>query len=171
MRSRRPELSKLVGLAFVAVLILQLLSGSLSGRAQDATPIADSDANKALVLRFLDEVWNEGNTDVAYEVLAPDFTWWLSTGEIYLIGPDAFKREADAVRAAIDEVGLTFDIVLAEGEFVAVRYTFLGILPQGDGTPQAADAAPEELCRGNAIYRVEDGKIAELWDESVSCSS
>jgi hypothetical protein len=158
----------------LVVLLGLLIAGSVvestvGVRAQDATPAGDPDANKAVVLRYLSEVWDKGNTDVAYETLAPDFVWRFGTTEIFQVGPDASKAHADNLNAEIQEMGLTVDIALAEGDLVAVRWTFLGILPAGEGTPQTTSATPQVLCTGNDIYRVEDGLIAELWQESASC--
>jgi hypothetical protein len=72
--------------------------------------------------------------------------------------------------AAIEGMGLTVDIALAEGEYIAARWTLVGIVSPGKGTPQAVGAAPQLLCTGNDIYRVEANLIAELWQETVTCA-
>jgi hypothetical protein len=152
------------------VLVFAFVALPLVARAQDATLEADAAANKALVLRYLVEVWDKGNTDVVNEVLAPDFTWRFSATEVFLVGPGAVKAHADNLNAAIEKMGLTVDIALAEGEYVAARWTLVGIAPPGEGTPQAVGATPQLLCTGNDIYRIEGNLIAELWQETVTCA-
>jgi len=54
--------------------------------------------NKALVRRFLEEVYNRGNLDVADELVAPDY---VSHNElnIEVLGPRAIAAIKDALRA------------------------------------------------------------------------
>ena len=145
-----------------------MLAGALAGpslpvHAQSPTPATDAAANKELVLRFYEEVWNKGNTDFAYEVLAPDFNWWFGIDELFLIGPEAVKLHAENLGAQIEGMGLTVDIALAEGEYVATRWTFTS-------TPEATPTATTVLCTGNDIWRFENGMAVEMWQESVSCA-
>jgi hypothetical protein len=140
--------------------------GSTASAAAQATPEAgqahDLEANKALVLRYQTEVWDKGNTDVVYEVLAPDFTWHFAISEIFLVGPDAVKQHAENLGAQIEGMGLTVDKILAEGDQVAIRWTLTS-------TAAATPDVTTILCTGNDIYRVEDGQLAEVWNETASC--
>lgn len=155
---------KLVVTALVTIMLAGTLAGSsLAARAQDATPTSDPAANKALVLRYQSEVWDKGNTDVVYEVLAPDFIWRFSSTEIFLVGPEAVKMHADNLNTNVEGMGLTVDLALAEGEYVAIRWTLTS-------TPQATPTTATLLCTGNDIYRIENGLLAELWQETVSCA-
>jgi hypothetical protein len=151
--------------ALLGLLLGGLLAGSSDAvRAQDATPSAnDPAANKALVLRYEEEVWNQGNTDVVYEVLAPEFIWRFSSTEIFLVGPDAVKAHADNLNSQIEGMGLTVDIALAEDDLVAIRWSLTS-------TSVATPATTTLLCTGNDIYRIDNGLIAESWQESASCA-
>ena len=151
-------------IALVTMVLAGALAGSsLTAQAQDATPAADPAANKALVLRFLDEIWNKGTFAVADEILAPDFTWRFGATEIFLVGPEAVKMHYENLRGNIPGVGLTADIAIAEGEYVAVRWSLTS-------TSQATPSTTTLLCTGNNIYRIAGGLIAELWQESLSCA-
>jgi hypothetical protein len=151
----------------VSALIVFMLAGGIGqvliARAQSPTPATDTQANKELVLRYYDEVWSNENTDFVYEALAPDFEWWFGIDELFLVGPEAVKLHADALHASIDGMGFTVDIALAEGEYVAVRWT---LTSTPEGTPGAAAAV---LCTGHDIIRIENGLAAEMWQETVSC--
>jgi hypothetical protein len=156
------------GLA-TAVLAVMLVGGLFPALtqvdAQEATPASDSDleANKALVLRYESEVWDKGNTDVVFEVLAEDFTWRFAISEVFLIGPESVKMHADTLDRQIEGMGLTVDLMVAEGNMVAIRWTFTS-------TPEATPTVTTVLCTGNDFFRIENGKLAELWSESVSCA-
>jgi hypothetical protein len=131
--------------------------------AQSPTPATDAQANKELMLKYYEEVWSNGNTDFVYEALAPDFQWWFGISELFLVGPDAVKAHADNLHASIDGMGYAVDLILAEGDYVAIRWT---LTSTPEGTPGAAATV---LCTGNNIVRMENGMAAEMWQETVSC--
>jgi hypothetical protein len=145
-----------------------MVAGATAGQlvtvgAQSPTPATDAQANKELMLKYYEEVWSNGNTDFVYEALAPDFQWWFGISELFLVGPDAVKAHADNLHASIDGMGLTVDLILAEGDYVAIRWT---LTSTPEGTPGAAATV---LCTGNDIVRMENGMAAEMWQETVSC--
>jgi hypothetical protein len=153
---------------FVFALLAMMLAGGTAGqiasaRAQSPTPVIDAQANKELMLKYYEEVWNNGNTDFVYEALVPDFNWWFGISELFLVGPDAVKAHADNLHTSIEGMGLTVDLILAEGDYVAVRWT---LTSTPEGTPGAAATV---LCTGNDIVRMENGMAAEMWQETVSC--
>ncbi len=51
-----------------------------------------AEENKALVRRFVEEFWNEGNTGAADELMAPDAAIHMPTGE--MVDLDGLKRFA-----------------------------------------------------------------------------
>ena len=55
-----------------------------------------SDANKALIRRFYDEVWNKGHLDVADEVFADDYVRHDLRPSRALAGPAGQKKIAGA---------------------------------------------------------------------------
>jgi hypothetical protein len=167
LQEEKTMLHRLASIALLALTVVGLLAGAaFVVRAQDSTPPADIEANKALVLRYQNEVWDQGTTDVVFEVLAPDFTWRFGATEIFLVGPDAVKAHADNLHANIEGMAVSVDIVVAEGEWVAIRWTLTETPQVEEGTPQAQ---PHLLCTGNDIYRVADGLLAEVWQETVTC--
>jgi ketosteroid isomerase-like protein len=160
--SRRFVLITIASFMLVAGVIA---APSLGAHAQDATSTNDIEANKALVQRYYDEVWSGGDTNVALEVLAPDFKWWFGIDELFKEGPEATKAHAETLRAQIEGMGYTLDKILAEDDLVAVRWILTSTTAGANGTP----AATTVFCTGNNIIRIEDGLIAELWTETASC--
>ena len=118
--------------------------------------------NKALARRFTEDLWGAHNAGLVDELLSSDF-----------VNHDPFpgtsgdregERQAIAIHsAALSDTRATVDDQIGEGEKVAIRWTFsathtgefLGIPPTGKKIEMT----------GINIYRIENGKIAELWRE------
>jgi hypothetical protein len=56
--------------------------------------------NKALIRRFYEEVWDQGNSDFAYEVFADDYVRHDLRPTVAPAGPKGQKKIADDFRAA-----------------------------------------------------------------------
>ncbi len=72
-----------------------------------------TERNKALVLRFWDEVWNKGNAAVAHEILPSDYA--------------AFEMPWVTIwHEAFPDFQVTVDEIIAEGDTVVSRVTIRG---------------------------------------------
>jgi steroid delta-isomerase-like uncharacterized protein len=116
--------------------------------------------NKAVVRRFVEEVFNQGNLAAVDQFLAADYrdANALPGQEP---GREGAKRAFTLYRAVFPDLRYTIDEMIAEGDRVATKKTFtgthtaefFGIPPTGRRvTLQYAD-----------IMRVRDGKIVEHW--------
>jgi steroid delta-isomerase-like uncharacterized protein len=120
-----------------------------------------AEENKALVERFVEGFWNEGNLSAADELMAPEAQIHLPTGDI--VNPDEAKGFAAMWRESFPDWHSTFEELVAEGDKVAERWTgrgthrgeLMGIPPTGERVE-----AP-----GSVFYRIVDGKIVELWGQ------
>ena len=151
-----------VSLSVVVVLFMGFVA--VSGRptviAQDATPTSDLEANKALAHRFHEEIFDQGNLAAADEILTPDFVWYsAAAGRPSVVGPEAVKQAATDLRAFIPDFVLTDDDVIAEGDRVVIRWTM-------PGTAQRESGAVPVIYTGIDIFRIADGKLAELWQNT-----
>jgi predicted SnoaL-like aldol condensation-catalyzing enzyme len=79
--------------------------------------------NKALVERFYDQVWNAGNVDIAAEVFAEDYVRHDLRPSEALPGPAGQAKIASDFRAAFPDLHMELDLILAEGDLVAARWT------------------------------------------------
>lgn len=120
------------------------------------------DANKQLILRFYDELWNEGNLDVADELVAADYVRHdLRPGEAPS-GPEGQKDVARRFRAAFPDIRLEVEAIVAEGDLVVARWTI-----SGTHSGRWGDVAPtgrNVQFTGVNFFRIADGKIAEIWN-------
>ena len=120
-----------------------------------------TDENKAIVRRFVQEIFVEGRKDTVDELLADDFVahTWPSTGH----PKDDLKGAIDRTSKGLADVEFTIDDMIAEGDRVAVRLTsaatqvgeFMGMAPTG-----------KRYSIGEIhVFRVRDGKVTEHWHQ------
>jgi steroid delta-isomerase-like uncharacterized protein len=117
--------------------------------------------NTALVRRWTQELWGEGNLAVADEIVATDYVRHDPGAPIAVQGPEDVKRHVIMLRAMLPDLTLQIEDVVAEGDRVVLRYTgvatdtggYMGQPPTGNVTRTAA----------MQIFRIADGKIAESW--------
>ncbi len=123
-----------------------------------------SEENKALVVRWFEEVWNKGRTEAIAEMLAADGIIHGLSAEagMPLRGPVEFKPFHEAFRGAFPEIQVTVEDLIAEGDKVAVRCSVRG-RHTGNHLGIAASNAAVEF-HGIGIVRIADGKIAEAWN-------
>ena len=115
-----------------------------------------SEANKALVVRFVEAFWSNGNLAAADELMTPDVV--IHAPEVG--GVAGLKAFNTAMRTAFPDWHSTPEDLVAEGDRVVERWTgrgthqseFQGIPPTGKQV-----AVP-----GVVFYRIQDGKIAEF---------
>jgi steroid delta-isomerase-like uncharacterized protein len=121
-----------------------------------------TDENKALVRRFYEEVWDKGNTDVAFEVFAEDYVRPDFRATEALAGPAGQKKIAEDFREAFPDLRVNVDLVFGEGECVVGRWTATGT---HTGSWGAVEPTGRHVTFSAAnIYRFDDGKVVEIWN-------
>jgi steroid delta-isomerase-like uncharacterized protein len=116
--------------------------------------------NKALMLRWFDQVWCQGRADVIDELLAPNCVIrGLGADQV---GPEQFKPFFAAYRSAFPDVKITVDQAIAEDDMVAVRWSGTGT-HKGDGLGFAATGRTARFS-GMTMVRIVDGKLVEGWN-------
>jgi steroid delta-isomerase-like uncharacterized protein len=124
-----------------------------------ATP---GEARKAILRRYLDEVWNRGNLAIIDELIAPDceFDGPDITGGR---GPEAARRFAVLYRTAFPDTKLVCEELLADGDKVVCRWTVTGS-QTGDlpGLPATGKAV---RVTGIDIVKMEGGTLTHVWSE------
>ena len=118
--------------------------------------------NKALVGRFYEQVWDRGNTDVAYEVFADDYVRHDFRAAEALPGPAGQKKIAEDFRAAFPDLRVSVDMIVGEDDYVVGRWTATGThLGQwGVLEPSGRQVAFSAV----NIFRFVDGKVVEIWN-------
>jgi predicted ester cyclase len=117
--------------------------------------------NKALIRYLIEEGLNKGNFAVADEHFRPDYLVHIPGRTDLPVGPESFKRVIGMYRAAFPDFHMTIETLVAEGDYVANRFTtrgthrapLMGIPPTG--RPM--------VVHGQELHRLNDGKVAETW--------
>jgi len=121
-----------------------------------------SSAAKELVLRFYEEVWNRGNLDVADAVFSPDYERHDLRPTQPVSGPEGQKRIAADFRRAFPDLEFKVDLILAEDDLVAARWTASGThLGEWGGQPATGT---QMQFSGVNIFRFRDGRVVEIWN-------
>jgi steroid delta-isomerase-like uncharacterized protein len=118
--------------------------------------------NKALVRRFYEEVWDRGNVEFAQEVFADDYLRHDLRPTAAAPGPQGQRQIAAAFRAAFPDLRWHVDLLLAEGDLVAARWTASGT-NTGPWAGMAATGSHATFSGVN-IFRIRDGKVVEIWN-------
>jgi predicted ester cyclase len=115
-----------------------------------------SQSNKAVVPRFIAEVWNAGDFAAAADLVHPSYAL-----EGIGRGPDAVKRNIAAYRAAFPDLEWTIEQMVAEGEWVAVRLTPRGthLGPLSSIPPTGKRVAMKEI----VFWRLVGGQLRAIW--------
>ena len=121
-----------------------------------------SEENKALARRVIEEMFNEGNLDVADEIIAQDHAHHDPAMPEERHGREHFKQFASMYRSAFSDLHIEIEDQIAEGDKVASRWVARGT-HEGDlmGLPPSGK---QVTVVGMTIDRVAEGKVAETWD-------
>lgn len=138
----------------IVCVVLIVLVGVLQ------TAVAQPEANKAIGLRGINEVWSQGDLAVVDEIIATDYVYHEpAMGEV--VGPEGLKQAVSAYRAAYPDLSFVVDDIIAEDDLVVIRWTASGT-QQGElmGIPATGLATTSV---GMNITRYRDGKAVEEW--------
>ncbi len=124
--------------------------------------MADLEQNKAVVDRFVRQVFVEGRREAVDELVAEDFVphTWGQMAE----GREGLRQAMERVARGVADARMTVEDVIAEGDRVAVRLTsqarqvgeLMGMPPSG------REYRIEEI----HIFRLRDGQIVEHWHQA-----
>jgi predicted ester cyclase len=123
------------------------------------------DDNKQIVTRFVEELWNQRNLDVADAIFDSQcHTHQLRSGvpdTPVSRGPESIKKHVGEWLSGFPDLQFTIEQILSDGDRVATQMVmdgthtgeWIGILPTGKRVN----------IRMTAIHRIHNGKIIEDW--------
>ena len=120
-----------------------------------------SEENKAVVRRFIEEVWNSGNLDVIDELIAENHVDHDPAQAGSPGGRQGVRAFVEMYRAAYPDTRLAIGEMIAEGDLVAMTWTatgthrgeLMGIAPTGRSV----------TVTGMGVDRISGGQIVESW--------
>jgi len=123
----------------------------------------DPETNKAMVTRFVEEVWNQKNLDPIAELFHPEIIG-NNPPVAYMYAPpnrETFTQSIADYLAAYPDMDVTLHDVVAEGDKVMAYWTtnathggeLMGIPPTGNPVTFS----------GHTMYRFADGQVVQTW--------
>jgi steroid delta-isomerase-like uncharacterized protein len=119
---------------------------------------------QAAIDRFIEEMWNQGNSEVASDLLAPNVVFHEPLQTVR--GIRAYRQYIETVKSAFPNARFNQEDLVIEGPKAALRWTLRGT-HQGRHPSFPIPATGSRLdMAGLTFFRFEDGKIAEIWMET-----
>jgi predicted ester cyclase len=141
-----------------AAIIAGLSTQSALVAAQGPDLVSRDEKNKAVAMRVFEEIFNQRKLEVASEIYSPEFVNHGVRRDISLQEDQAAARSEIK---AFPDIRMTVELAVAQGDFVAVVWTFRGTHTAfGYGLPPTG--ARIEM-RGITVWRIVDGKIRDEW--------
>lgn len=83
-------------------------------------------ANERLIVRYFEEVWNQGDLDVLDEIIAPDYINHSPGAPNPLPGPNGLKPIVESIRKAFSDLKYVIENMVISDDQVAVHTTMYG---------------------------------------------
>ena len=122
-----------------------------------------SEQNKAIVLRYHEELFNKGNLSIADEVFDSNYLNSALDKMGLPRGPEGFKQYASMIRTAFPDFHITVEDQVAEGDKEVHR-----LIARGTHNGDFMDIAPtnnQVEVSAIAIDHFSGGKVMETWAE------
>jgi steroid delta-isomerase-like uncharacterized protein len=150
------------------VLFLVSGSGCASGTPSSSTTStcasvkSEAEANKALVARYFDEVFNKRNPGALDEIVSRDLVNHAAISEAQ--GAQGLKSIHQKLFAAFPDMTIKPVDIIAEGDRVVARAIVDGTQTGALEFKERVPATGKRLRIEHVyIYRIKDGKIVESW--------
>lgn len=144
---------------FLSACQVTMLENGVDAVANNSVQL---ETNKAIVQRFYDEIWTEGDLTVIDEIIAEDFIDRFSGRD----GREAFVGTVNFFRNAYPDFEATYTDVVAEGDLVVAYITYKGTyqggMEEAFGVPDSV-IGTEIVLNGVDYARIENGMIVEGW--------
>jgi len=119
------------------------------------------EANKAVVLGYMDKIWNERRLDLFDKYIAEEVVLHSPLGDL---DREAMKNTAAMLQKSMPDVTVSIEDVIAEGDRVVLRQV-ISATHQGEflGIPASGN---QVTVMAFYIFRVDGSKVVEIWGMS-----
>lgn len=120
-----------------------------------------AEQQKAFIRRYFAEVVSKGNLQLIPDLVAPNIVFWGPYTSEPIHGIKGFTELIAMLHAAFDDLRITENEMIVEGDTVATRWAVSGI-HRGEFMGTGPSGEPFQFT-GTAFYRLAEGKIIEAW--------
>ncbi len=163
--------------AVTCLLLLGLIAGLAPARAQDATPaatppgaaspgagcVAGTEERNAEIARQWETIWGTEDSAALETLAQPDLIHHWGQGEDTSSVGD-FLARIEVFATAFPDLQTTIDEVIADGDYVVIRWTAAGTQVEPFFDQEATGVAV--TWTGINLFRFECGLVAESWNEA-----
>lgn len=121
------------------------------------------DETRAIVERWFQDIFTQGNLVVVDELVAPEFIAHGQGNDEGTHGREAFKDWLHWYRSTFTDAEWTIGDVISEGDKIVVRYS--GWTTYRGGLLNIPSTNQRILESGIIIYRIHNGQVHEIWAE------
>ena len=115
--------------------------------------------NKAVVRRYWNDLWNQKRGEVIDEIAVEPVQFHFPGGQAHQ--PPNLKTWFASAQSAFPDVQFTVHLELAERDLVAVHWSYIAT---NTGVFLGRPATGKRVTdTGTNIFRIENGKIVEMW--------
>jgi steroid delta-isomerase-like uncharacterized protein len=120
-----------------------------------------AEENKAIMRRYFEGAWEQGDLELLDELLAPDYVNHNPATPDMPTGPEGVKGVVSMFRSGIPDLTVVIEDMIAEGDKVATRYTLEGT-HEGElfGVPPTGKRLS---IKSMTVERVSEGRIRDHW--------
>lgn len=115
--------------------------------------------NKAIVRRYWFEFWNEKRIEVLDEIAVENVVFHFPEGQAHK--PPTLRIWFETALSAFPDVQFTLHDQIAEGDKVVSRWSYVATNTGSFLGRETTSIQVTDL--GIDIFRIEDGKIVEMW--------
>lgn len=115
--------------------------------------------NKASVRSYFEQLLNRGDMSAADAIFVQDVRFHFPLGDLSDVA--AVKGWIAEARTVFPDMRFTVEDLFGEGELVAARWSMVGTQT---GTFRGKPGTDKRvMVPGNTVFRLQDGKIREMW--------
>jgi len=122
-----------------------------------------ADANKALIQRIADEIWNEGQLGVIDEIMTAGGRYHGPHMPGGCGGREDWRQAIARYRQAFPDSHVVYEDLLACGDHIVGRWSATGT--QQGPMPGSPPTGTRIEISGITIYRFEGGRVVEAWEQ------
>ncbi len=148
----------LISVLIIPVLLL-VLAGCESQKKRNADELkATEEKNKNFINAYTEDFWNKQNTAAFEKYYASDFIEHTANEDLNFEQTEGLSQ---AYFTAFPDLNITTDLLVAEGDKVTKVWT---ATCTHNGELMGIPATGKRITvKGIEVFRIADGKIAELW--------
>ncbi len=148
---------------FNLLRLVTLFILTVGGIGATGNAVADEALNKEIIVRNSDELWHSGKYNFINKYVSKDYVRHMPNG-VDIVGREGYKNHVMGFRKSVPDYYASMDFVIAEGDYVVVRY-LAGGTHSGKGGVLGEPTGEKVAFTALLVHRLAGGMMVEDWLE------